>query len=68
MTCEQALPYMTKILLKAQEEMKEKTMQIELGVLSETNNWVHRIIDHATMRALTENAQREIEQEEMDLT
>lgn len=68
MTCEEAMPLVTKILLKAQEEMKEKKMQVEIGVLCEKNNWVHKVIDHETMRALTEKAQKEIEDEEMELS
>jgi 20S proteasome subunit alpha 7 len=68
MTCEEALPHATKILLKAQEEMKDKQMQVEIGVLSQANNWVHKIIDAKAMKILTDQAAKEIEEEEMDLS
>ena len=42
-------------------------MQIEIGVLSEKNNWVHKIIEPSVMKTLTEAAQKEIEDEEMDI-
>ena len=44
MTCEEALPLMAKILLKSQDEMKEKKQELELSVLSEKTGWVHKIL------------------------
>ena len=35
MTCDEALPAFVKILLKSQDEMKEKKQELELSVLSE---------------------------------
>jgi len=68
MSCEEALPHVTKILLKAQEEMKEKKMQVEVGVLSEKTNWVHKVVDPAMMQGVVAQAQKEIEEEEMELS
>ena len=45
LTVEAALPLITKILLKAQEEMKEKKQEIELSVLSEATGFQHKILD-----------------------
>lgn len=45
LTVEQALPQIAKILLKAQEEMKEKKQELELSVLSEGTGYQHRILD-----------------------
>jgi hypothetical protein len=45
LTVEQALPLIAKILLKSQEEMKEKKQELELSVLSERTGFQHRILD-----------------------
>jgi len=34
-----ALPQVAKMLLKAQDEMREKKMEIELSILGEGTNW-----------------------------
>ena len=47
-TIEQALPLVSKMLLKAQDEMKEKKMELELSVLSEATKWQHKVLDRAT--------------------
>ena len=52
MTVEQALPKVAKLLLKSQDEMKEKKQELELSVLSEGNNWVHKILDRQTTDAM----------------
>ncbi len=69
LTCEQALPKLAVILLKAQEEMKEKTMELELSVLTETpEGWRHRVLDRPTVDKLTEDAEKAIEDEDMDMS
>jgi len=39
LTVQEALPRVAKILLKAQDEMREKKMEIELSILSEKTGW-----------------------------
>jgi hypothetical protein len=41
MTVEEALPHIAKILLKSQEEMKEKKQEIELSIISDKTNHKH---------------------------
>jgi hypothetical protein len=42
------------ILLKAQDEMREKKMEIELSVLAEIKGqWTHRILDRETTDHMT---------------
>ena len=52
MTCEEALPKIAKILLKCQEEMKDKKQELEISVLSDTTNHKHKILDRATVEAI----------------
>jgi len=49
LTVQQALPKVAKILLKAQEEMKDKKQEIELSVMCEDTKWIHKIMDRATV-------------------
>ena len=44
MTCDEALPVFAKILLKSQDEMKEKKQELELSVLSEPTKFTHKIL------------------------
>ena len=44
MTVEQALPKVAKLLLKSQDEMKEKKQELELTTLCAGNNWVHKVL------------------------
>jgi hypothetical protein len=53
MTVEQALPVVAKILLKSQEEMKDKKQELELSILSESTQWKHKVLDRATVNTLT---------------
>lgn len=64
LTVQQALPKIAKVLLKAQEEMKDKKQELELSVLCEDTKWVHKILDRQTTDQLTVAALAEIEQEE----
>ena len=48
-TVEQSLPLVAKLLLKSQDEMKEKKQELELSILTEQNGrWQHKILDRAT--------------------
>ena len=67
MTVQQALPLIAKILLKAQEEMKDKKQELELSVLCDENNYVHKILDRAQVDLLTQQAQLDIENEQLDM-
>ena len=64
---EEALPKIAKILLKAQEEMKEKRQELELSFVSESSGFKHKIIDRSTVDALTENAIKEIKGEDAEM-
>ena len=67
MTVTEALPHVTKILLKSQEEMKEKKQEIELSIISEQTNFQHKVLDRAFVDDLTAKALEEIEQEQMEM-
>ena len=41
MTVEEALPFVAKILLKAQEEMKEKKQELEISILADSTDRKH---------------------------
>ena len=68
MTVEQAMPIFAKLMIKAQEEMKEKKQELELSVLRADNNpklnWVHKILDRATTDKITADAQTAIDEDE----
>jgi 20S proteasome subunit alpha 7 len=64
LTVQQALPKIAKLLLKAQEEMKDKKQEIELSVLCADTKWVNKIMDRVTVDQLTAAALAEIEAEE----
>jgi 20S proteasome subunit alpha 7 len=66
LTVQQALPKVAKVLLKAQEEMKDKKQELELSVLCADTKWTHKILDRHTVDQLTAHALTEIEAEEDD--
>ena len=68
MTVEEALPKIAKILLKCQEEMKDKKQELELSYISESSGYKHKIIDRATVDQITEAAQREIQCEDVEMS
>ena len=68
MTVEQALPLVAKTLLKSQDEMKEKKMELELSVLSEGTKWQHKILDRATSDKLCSEALEAIENEDEEMS
>ena len=60
----EALPLFAKILLKSQDEMKEKKQELELSILSEETKWAHKILDRQTTDNLTKAALTEMENED----
>ena len=67
LTVTEALPHIAKILLKAQEEMKDKKQELELSIISDETNFTHKILDRAFVDHLTEQAAQEIENEQMEM-
>lgn len=67
MTVNEALPHIAKILLKSQEEMKEKKQEIEISILSDETGYHHKILDRAIVEHLTAKAAEEIENEQMEM-
>lgn len=67
LTVDQALPRVAKLLLKSQDEMKEKKQELELSVLTAGNNWVNRILDRQSTDALCAAALAEIENEDENM-
>ena len=68
MTVQEALPKAAKLLLKAQDEMKEKKQELEISILSEANGWVNKVLDRQTTDALCTAALAEIENEDDNMT
>ena len=66
MTCQEAIPLIAQILLKAQEEMRDKKQELEISVVSEETQFKHKILDRALVDHITAKAQEEIENEEME--
>ena len=64
LTVQQALPKVAKVLLKAQEELKDKKQELELSVMCVDTKWTHKILDRHTTDQLTASALAEIEAEE----
>ena len=58
------MPLFAKILLKSQDEMKEKKQELELSILSAETKWTHKILDRATTNNLTASALNEMENED----
>jgi len=67
LTVEAALPKIAKILLQAQEEMKDKKQELELSYISESSQFKHKILDRASVDALTEQALREIKGDDVEM-
>ena len=68
MTCDAALPLFAKILLKSQDEMKEKKQELELSVLSEATGFNHKILSREVVDQITADAVAQIEAEEGDMS
>ena len=67
MTVEEALPKIAVILLKSQEEMKDKKQELELSYISDKTNFKHKIMDREAVNALTEAAKRQIAGEDVEM-
>ena len=67
-TVAEALPKVARMLLKAQDEMREKKMELELAVLSEETKWTSKILDRASSDALCTAALAEIENEDEEMS
>ena len=65
-TVAEAVPLIAKILLKAQEEMKEKKQELEISIISEETKFLHKILDRDFVDRLTTQAQQDIENEQME--
>ena len=66
-TVEEALPLIAKILLKCQEEMKDKKQELELSIMSESTGYKHKILDRAQVDSLTQAALRDIQGEDVEM-
>ena len=67
MTVAEALPHIAKILLKSQEEMKEKKQELEISIISDETNFNHKILDRVFVDQLAAKAAEEIENEQMEM-
>ena len=67
LTVTEALPLIAKILIKSQEEMKDKKQELELSIISDETKFQHKVLDRAFVDHLTTKAQEEIESEQMEL-
>lgn len=47
--------------------MKEKKQEIELSIVSETTGYKHKILERSFVDHLTQKAQEEIENEQMEM-
>jgi len=68
MTVQQALPLFAKLLIKSQEEMKEKKQELELSIICEDTKWVHKVLDRPTTDKITAEAQESIENEDNQMS
>ena len=69
LTVDEALPRVAKLLLKSQDEIKEKKQELELTVLSELNGeWRHRIIERSVADQLCKDALEAIDAEDADMS
>ena len=66
-TVQESLPKVAKMLLKAQEEMKEKKQELELSILTKETGWVNKILDRKTTDALCAASLEEIENEDAEM-
>ena len=66
-TVEESLPKVAKMLLKSQDEMKDKKQELELCTLTEKDGWISRIVDRKTTDALCAAALQEIENEDAEM-
>lgn len=67
-TVEESLPLIAKMLLKAQDEMKDKKQELELLTLTEGNKWTSKIIDRPTTDRMCATALNEIKNEDEEMS
>lgn len=67
-TVDEAIPQIAKILLKSQEEMKEKKQELEISIISEATGYRHKILDRNIVDLHTTKALEEIENEQMEMS
>ena len=67
LTVQEALPRVAKILLKAQDEIREKKMELEISVICADSKWTNRILDRPTTDRMTKEAQEAIENEDEEM-
>lgn len=67
MTVEESLPLVAKILLKCQDEMKDKKQELEISFISESSGNKHKILDRKTVDELTSSALRDIGGEDAEM-
>jgi 20S proteasome alpha/beta subunit len=67
LTVEEALPKIAKILLKAQEEMKDKKQELELSYISVGSGYKHKVMERKEIDVLTEAALKEIKGEDAEM-
>ena len=56
-----AIPLIAKILLKSQDEMKDKKQELELSILTEDNGFTHQILDRVFVDQQAVQAHQDIE-------
>ena len=56
------------MLLKAQDEAREKKQELELSVLSAETNWTCRIVERQVTDAITAQALEDIENEDEEMS
>lgn len=64
MTCEEAVPVATKIILKAHEKVGDKKIQVEMGSISPSTNGEFRRVDQEKMENVVEQTFKDIDDEE----
>lgn len=68
MTCQEAVPKVMKILLKAQDEIKDQKMEVEISMISEATNFRHVVLSRADLDPLQKKTEEEIESEDVDMS
>ena len=67
-TVEEALPRVAKMLVKAQEEMRDKKQELELCVLSQVDGeWRSKVLDRQATDVLCEQAIEENRNEDAEM-
>jgi len=67
LTVQEALPRVAKMLLKAQDEIREKKMELEISVICADTKWTNIILDRPTTDRMTKEAQEAIENEDDEM-